>query len=206
MNATLYIQIDSNIEVTNPHVYLQDIAKLLCTDSKILNKLRVLPIIDFNTIDNKQYIFSILDLTQKILQKEPSLTVENIGEENFIITYQKQKPSAILQRLKVIFVCFGAFFGSAFSIMTFNRDADVGSLFQKIYTQVTGEISSGFTILEISYSIGIGIGVLFFFNHFGKIKFSAEPTPLQVQMNQYENNVNSTIIKETSRQKNSRCI
>ena len=199
MSETLYIQTEANVEVTNPHAYLQDIAKLLCTDAKILNRLRVLPIIDFSQLQEKQYVISIMDISRQILQKEPNLEIQPLGEEDFIITYQKQKPSTFLQWVKVIFVCCGAFFGSAFSIMTFNRDADVGGLFQQIYTQVTGEISSGFTILEISYSIGIGLGVLFFFNHFGKIKFSADPTPLQVQMCLYENNVNTTVIKETSR-------
>lgn len=199
MSNTLYIQIDANIEVTNPHVYLQDIAKLLCTDSNTLNRLRVLPIVDFNKLQKEQFVLSILDLTRQILQKEPNLQVESLGEENFIITYQKKKPAPILQYLKIVFVCIGTFFGSAFSIMTFNRDADVGGLFQQIYTQVTGEVSNGFTILEISYSVGIGIGVLLFFNHFGKKKFSADPTPLQVQMCLYEDDVNNTVIKNTSR-------
>ena len=59
-----------------------------------------------------------------------------------------------------------AFFGAGFSIMTFNNDVDVGGLFSQIYTQVTGQTSGHFTVLEITYSIGIGLGVLFFFNHF----------------------------------------
>jgi len=46
--------------------------------------------------------------------------------------------------------------------MTFNNDVDVGNLFADIYTQVTGQVSSHFTILEITYSVGIGLGVLFF--------------------------------------------
>ena len=42
MSDTLYLQLDQNIEVTNPHVYLQDIAALSMSDPKILNRLRVL--------------------------------------------------------------------------------------------------------------------------------------------------------------------
>ena len=103
--------------------------------------------------------------------------------------------------LKVIFISLASFFGAAFSIMTFNTDVDVGTLFKQIYQQVTGNISSGFTILEISYSIGLAAGVLFFFNHFGKKKFSADPTPMQVQMRQYEDDVNTTLLEESSRKK-----
>ena len=83
--------------------------------------------------------------------------------------------------------------------MTFNTDVDVGRLFQQIYFQVTGEISSGFTVLEISYSIGLAIGVLFFFNHFSRLNFSADPTPMQVQMRKYEDDVNTTILEDLNR-------
>ena len=34
MSNTLYLQLDQNIEVTNPHVYLQDIAALSMADAK----------------------------------------------------------------------------------------------------------------------------------------------------------------------------
>ena len=87
--------------------------------------------------------------------------------------------------------------------MTFNNDVYVGSLFSNIYTQVTGQHSGHFTILEITYSIGIGVGVLFFFNHFGHMKITSDPTPMQVQMRLYEDDVNTTIIEDIERMKNS---
>ena len=76
----------------------------------------------------------------------------------------------------------------------------MGGLFSQIYTLVTGNVSSGFTILEISYSVGIGLGVLFFFNHFGKRKLTDDPTPMQVQMRIYEDDVNKTIMEEMERE------
>ena len=72
-------------------------------------------------------------------------------------------------------------------------DVDVEKLFQQIYFQVTGQNSSGFTPLEIAYSAGLGLGILFFFNHFGHRKITADPTPMQVQMRKYEDDVNTTI-------------
>lgn len=135
-------------------------------------------------------------------EKEPELTITPVGEPDFILTYKKEStPGTLFRWLKVILVCLATFFGAAFSIMTFNTDVDVGTLFQKIYFQVTGKISSGFTILEISYSIGLAIGVLFFFNHFSHLKFSADPTPMQVQMRKYEDDVNTTILEDLNREK-----
>lgn len=202
MNNILYIKIDENTAVTYPRVYLQDIAKLSCSDKKILNRLRILPIADFRQLPGKQYVISIMDLIKQIEKAAPGLQIESLGEEDFIISYRPDKKSSLFQWIKVAFVSFTAFFGSAFSIMTFNCDADVGTLFSQIYTQVTGNPSNGFTILEITYSIGIGLGVLFFFNHFGRFRFSSEPTPLQVQMCLYEKNIDSAIIKESQRSEN----
>ena len=95
-----------------------------------------------------------------------------------------------------------SFFGAAFSIMTFNNDVDLGSLFDQFYTLVMGKSSNGFTILEISYSVGIGLGVLLFFNHFGHLKLSDDPTPMQVQMRTYEDDVNQTLIEQAEQTEN----
>ena len=204
MSDTLYIQTDMNILIKHPHVYLQDIARLSCSNSKSLNRLRVLPVANLNPDTPGRYTMSVMDLVDLIQKKEPDLDITPLGELSFILTYQPPgKPQMIFEILKVVFISLASFFGAAFSIMTFNTDADVGTLFKQIYQQVTGNVSNGFTILEISYSIGLAAGVLFFFNHFGRKKFSADPTPMQVQMRQYEDNVNTTLLEESSRKASS---
>ena len=204
MSDTLYIQTDMNILIKHPHVYLQDIARLSCSNSKVLNRLRVLPVANLNPHTPGRYTMSVMDLVDLIQKKEPDLDITPLGELSFILTYQPPgKPQMIFEILKVVFISLASFFGAAFSIMTFNTDADVGTLFKQIYQQVTGNVSNGFTILEISYSIGLAAGVLFFFNHFGRKKFSADPTPMQVQMRQYEDNVNTTLLEESSRKASS---
>ena len=194
MNAVLYMQIDANIQIKHPHIYLQDIARLSCSDSKILNRLRVMPVINLKPDAPGRYVMSVMDLVDKIQQKEPDLTVTPLGETDFILTYEKPgSQNMIFRWLKIALVCLITFFGAAFSIMTFNADVDVEKLFQQIYFQVTGQNSSGFTPLEIAYSAGLGLGILFFFNHFGRRTITADPTPMQVQMRKYEDDVNTTI-------------
>ena len=200
MSDTLYIQTEQNVEVHHPHVYLQDIAKLSCSNSKILNRLRVMPVANLDPDKPGRYVICAMDLIKDIQQKEPDLDITNIGEPTFIITYQKEgSVNVVLRWCKVIFVCLATFFGAGFSIMTFNNDVDVPALFEQIYTQVTGQATDGFAVLEASYSIGIGFGVLFFFNHFGKMKLTDDPTPMQVQMRLYEDDVNTTIMEDDSR-------
>ena len=202
MKDTLYLQLDKNIEVFHPHIYLQDICKLSCTNPKIQNRLRVMPVANLNPRQYGRYVMSVMDLIELIQKKEPDLDITPIGESDFILTYAKEQTSGAVWRwLKVLFVSLASFFGAAFSIMTFNNDVDVGTLFSNIYTQVTGQPDTGFTILEISYSIGIGLGVLIFFNHFGKMKLSSDPSPMQVQMRLYEDDVDTTIIEQKKQRK-----
>ena len=43
---------------------------------------------------------------------------------------------------------------------------------------------------------------LLFFNHFGHLKLSDDPTPMQVQMRTYEDDVNQTLIEQAERTEN----
>ncbi len=83
--------------------------------------------------------------------------------------------------------------------MAFNNDVDTSKLFSQIYELLTGQKSDGFTILELTYSIGLVIGILTFFNHFGKKKFTVDPTPMEIEMRLYENDIQTTLIETYSR-------
>ena len=80
-----------------------------------------------------------------------------------------------------------------------NNDVDVTKLFSQLHELVTGQETSGFTILEITYSIGITVGILIFFNHFGKKRFTVDPTPMEVQMRLYENDIQTTLVEDSAR-------
>ena len=200
MSDTLYLQLDQNIQINHPHIYLQDIAKLSCSNSKILNRLRVMPVINLDPNKPGRYVMSVMDLISEIKKKEPDLEINNIGEADFIITFKNKPGSGLVwQWCKTLFVCLICFFGAAFAIMTFNNDANVLDVFRKIYEITTGQASDGITALEVGYSIGLPVGILLFFNHFTSWKFSLDPTPLEVEMRLYEENVNKTLIQNEER-------
>ena len=73
--------------------------------------------------------------------------------------------------------------------MAFNNDVDTVKLFGQIYELLTRRASDGFTVLELTYCIGLVIGILTFFNHFGKKRFTVDPTPMEVEMRLYENDL-----------------
>ena len=202
MSGTVYLKIEKNVQIHSRIVYLKDIAQIVSDDSALENRIRVLKLPADTVQGPGRYPVSVMTVIALIQREFPGVTVSNEGEPDFILTFEKKKqPGGILAWCKTVLVAFIAFFGAAFAIMTFNNDVDVPALFEHIYTQVTGQAATGFTVLEISYSVGIGLGVLFFFNHFGRMKLTDDPTPMQVQMRLYEDDVNTTIIEDASRKK-----
>ncbi len=95
----------------------------------------------------------------------------------------------MLEKVKVFFVSLIVLFGSAFAIMSFDEDVAINDLFDKIYQIVIEEQAKSNGVLEFAYALGVSIGIIVFFNHFGSKKLSKDPTPLQIKMWQYGQDV-----------------
>ena len=199
-NKILYIKGDRDVEVTKPDVTLGDLLNMECTDKMMLAKIKTLKIIRFKKSGRQRCVVSVLRIIACIHEKFPQTDVENLGETDIIVTYEDQKmPALAWHIIKTVFVAAVTFFGAAFSIMAFNNDVDVTKLFGQIYELVTGQETSGFTILEITYSVGVAAGILIFFNHFGRKRFTVDPTPMEIQMRLYENDIQTTLIENSER-------
>lgn len=188
------------MEVTKTDVTLGDIVTLECSNKAMIPKLNVLKILKIPENGRHRYVISILKIIACIHEKYPGVDIQNMGETDIIVTYEEQKTSgAAMHIVKTIFVALLTFAGSAFAIMAFNNDASVSNLFSQMYEFVMGSKTDGFSIMEVSYSVGITIGILVFFNHFGKRRFTVDPTPLEVQMRVYENDIQTTLVENASR-------
>ena len=197
---TLYIKGDRDVEVTKPDVALGDLLSMECTDKLMLAKIKTLKIIRFKKSGKQRCVVSVLKIISCIHEKFPQADVQNLGETDIIVTYEDQKtPALVWHIIKTAFVAAVTFFGAAFSIMAFNNDVDVTKLFGQIYELVTGQEAGGFSILEIAYSVGVAAGILIFFNHFGKKRFTVDPTPMEIQMRLYENDIQTTLIENSER-------
>lgn len=197
---TVYIKGKKNVEVTKREVHLGDILEMECSDKTVLPKLRALKILTIPESGQHRYVVSVLRIIECIHEKYPMLDIQNMGEMDLIVTCEEQKKqNPIWKATKVFSVVAITFTGSAFSIMSFHNDVSTTQMFAQVYEWLTGTTSSGFTMLEISYSIGLVIGILVFFNHFGKKRFTVDPTPIEVEMRLYENDIQTTLIDEYER-------
>ena len=148
----------------------------------------------------QRFVISLLKIIDLIHERYPKVEIQNLGESDVIVTYENQKtPPMIWHLLKTAVVTVIIFCGSAFSIMAFNNDVSVTKMFSRIYLLLTGEESNGFTLIELTYCIGLIVGILIFFNHLGRKKFTADPTPMEVEMRLYENDIQETLIEAYAR-------
>ena len=200
MGKSLYLKLNQISEVHEKDVYLKDIAALYSDDSAVLNKCLALRVKKISSDRDHRYVGSVLDVIRLISETDPSIQVENLGEQDFIIDYQKPKsPKLVWEWIKTVFVCVICFCGAAFAIMTFNNDASVTDVFREVYRMVLGYEAGEFTVLELSYSVGLALGVILFFNHFCAWKVNTDPTPLEVEMRLYEDNISKTVIQNDGR-------
>lgn len=196
----LYIKGEKNTEVQNLTVTLGDILSVQCARQETADRVKSLRILRIPENGQERVVVSVLKIIEVIQQEFPGLDVRNVGETDLILTLKKQKePKKIIQTVKVLLICGITFLGAAFSIMSFNNDVALTKMFGQIYQLLTGEKSNGFTILEITYCLGLALGILLFFNHFGKKKFSVDPTPMEVEMRLYEKDIETTLIENYDR-------
>lgn len=203
-DETIYIKIDRNVLVYDRNVTLGDIASVTSSNEAMLRQVKQKKIYTFQedrtTKKIQRAIFSILRIVEFIHEDYPNAEIENEGEADFIIEYIKNPgQNKWGSYLKIAVLSLVLFFGGAFTIMSFNNDIGITELFGEFYYQVMGRESNGFTELEISYCIGLAIGILVFFNHFGKKKITPDPTPIEVQLRKYEQDVDDTYIENSGR-------
>lgn len=200
-NVTLYLKAEQNVELQSEDVYVKDIGKMTCSDEHILAKAKTIKLHHFKEGEQKRQVISILKVIEEIEKTFPNVTVENLGEIDVLveqINVNRHKSPA--QTVKIIFVSLIAFFGTAFTIMAFHNDIGINEVFMKVYEMVMGQKSDGYSILELSYSMGLAIGIILFFNHIGGRRITKDPTPIEVEMRVYETDVNKALIETADRE------
>lgn len=201
VNKTLYLKAEQNSEVMKEHVCVSDIASVYCADSSVSEKARSLRVYQFHENEEKRKVLSVLKVIELIEKECPGVSVENIGENAVLIELvNMDKHKGLIQLFKLIFVALISFFGTGFTIMAFHNDISINRIFEQVYEMVMGYPSDGYSILEISYSVGLAVGIIVFFNHVGGRRLTKDPTPIEVEMRIYEGDVNKALIETADRE------
>ena len=200
-NTTVYLKCDRNVEVQSPDVYMTDIGNLRCADPVIAAKLKALKIHHFRKEDAKRCVISALKLIELMENSSPGITVQIVGETDVLVEWVKvDKHKSGIQGLKTVLVCLISFFGTAFTIMAYHNDVGINDVFTEVYRMVMNREPQGLNVLEVSYSLGLALGIIVFFNHVGGRRLTKDPTPIEVAMYNYEEDVDKTLIATAGRE------
>lgn len=193
---TVYLSLKRSAVVLENKVCMKDLGEIYCERKDIQHQIQNLPVQMIK--DKETKVLSATYIIEQIQKAYPGKIILSIGENDIIISKRRNK-NPWIEALKVIFVSLVLFFGTAFTIIFFHIDVEIEMVFENLYHQMTGQVSDGVTALEISYTLGIAVGILLFFNHMSGKKVTPEPTPIQVQMRDYESKMDQAFIQNVTR-------
>lgn len=200
-NVTVYLKCDRNVEVQSQDVFLSDVGSLRCADAVVEAKLRALKVYHFGKQETKRCVISSLKLVKLMEDTCPNITVQIVGEPDVLVEWiSVNKHKGWQQWLKAALVCLVSFFGTAFTIMAYHNDVGINEVFTEVYTMVMNREPQGLNTLEVSYSIGLAVGIIVFFNHIGGRRLTKDPTPIEVAMRNYEEDVDKALIATAGRE------
>ncbi|PKR85966.1 stage V sporulation protein AA [Heyndrickxia camelliae] len=192
MEDSIYIRMRNKVEVNqNSKITLSDIAQIIAPE-KYLHQLKQLFIYQVTKEDKNTVVIDVMKIIDALTQKWSGLDIQLIGPSQTIVEviYKKRKVSFPF----FILIWLLLFIGSALAIMNFHEDVSMQEVHQKIYKMITGEYVSKPLILQIPYSIGLGLGMIIFFNHIFKKRFNEEPSPLEVEIFNYQQDLDQYVI------------
>lgn len=195
----VYLKFEAKIQTDQEKVYVSDVAEIVCRNNQKKEQIRNIAIHSFGISDRD--VVTALYIVNEIEKQVRDVVVVPLGAENVILERNKNKqPSRLFEIVKVMFVSMVCFFGTGFTIMAFHNDIGIRGVFEQISSLITGTEGLGVMILEISYAFGLTAGILLFFNHIGKRRITKDPTPIEVSMRNYEDDVNKTLSETWDRE------
>jgi stage V sporulation protein AA len=184
MEKTVYIRLRHRIQVyPDDCITVSKIAQIVAGKQlrEIIGELEVHQV---QPSDKNIVVIDVMRVLSAVHKTDPDIDVQTVGPAQTIveIVYQKKTFSPVLFALVWLLL----FVGAALAIMNFHEDVSMQLVHQRLYTIITGKTSEHPLLLQIPYSIGLGLGMILFFNHLFKKRINEEPSPLEVEMFNYQ--------------------
>lgn len=192
LEETIYIRMRNRVQ-TPPEekVLLKDIAQVIAPD-EVLSHLQTMMIHQLTDADQNIVIIDVMKVIHILKREFGEMEVQTIGPAQTIIEVTYKKKRVFIPYFLLIW--FLLFFGSAMAIMNFHDDVSMKSVQEKLYTIITGKKEAKPLLFQIPYSIGLGLGMILFFNHVFKKRINEEPSPLEVEMFNYQMDLDNYVI------------
>jgi stage V sporulation protein AA len=192
LEKTIYIRMRNRV-LAKPEesIYLEDIAQIIAPES-VISELKSVKVHQISFTDRNIVIIDVMKVIRLISSLIENADVQTIGPAQTIVEVVLKKKQMTLPFF--ILIWFLLFFGSAMAIMNFHDDVSMRSVQEKLYKIITGVEDSKPWIFQIPYSIGLGLGMILFFNHVFQKRINEEPSPLEVEMFNYQMDLDNYVI------------
>lgn len=193
MEKTVFIKLRHRVQVRPGDVVtIGDVAQIIANDRDVAEQLKIIPLYKIQPSDKNIVIIDVMKVVQAMVERDGSLDVQTIGPSQTIIevVYQKRRFSTPY----FLLIWLLLFVGSAMAIMNFHEDVSMQEVHQRLYEMMTGKKIDKPLLLQIPYSLGLGIGMILFFNHVFRKRINEEPSPLEVEMFNYQQSLDQYVI------------
>ncbi|CAM4226695.1 stage V sporulation protein AA [Paenibacillus tarimensis] len=193
-DATLYVRLRKRIAISpGEQVKLGSVSRML-SEAGVEKQLAGLEIYRHKPEDGNRVVIDMLHIIRLIHTVKPGLAVEYYGDPQVLVMIDMK---AIKPRITVLLLAWLLlFFGAGLAIMNFHADVSMREVHVRITELITGSADTHPLWFQIPYSVGIGLGMSLFFNHIFRKRFNEEPSPLEVELYTYQENVNAYVIAD----------
>lgn len=193
MATTVFIKPRHRVQVKpGAVVTLGEVAQMTGGDGGLIRRLKAIPLYRIQPSDKNIVIIDMMHIVRAVLDADPSLDVQMVGPSQTIVevVYEKRRFSMA----SFLLVWLLLFVGSAMAIMNFHEDVSMQQAHRHLYQMMTGQSVDKPLLLQIPYSLGLGIGMILFFNHWFRKRINEEPSPLEVEMFNYQQAIDQYVI------------
>ncbi|MGC5324482.1 stage V sporulation protein AA [Brevibacillus sp. SYSU BS000544] len=198
MDQPLFLKLRKKLAV-KPHalIRLGDICQLYC-DGLQEETMQKLPVYQVKPEDGDLIIIDIMQVIKRLKSIYPDLTIEIQGSPQIIVEVNNPRKAPNVVMVGLVWLIL--FVGSGLAIMNFHTDVSMLQVHQRIFFLLTGQFNHQPLLLQIPYSIGVGLGMILFFNHIFRKRINEEPSPLEVELFLYQQNVDQYYIQHENKE------
>ncbi|TJX14704.1 hypothetical protein E9840_04725 [Tissierella creatinini] len=179
-------------------IYLKDLGEVYCSSENLRKKIENTKVYTGKKEETWDYITAI-EIAETLTSKFADIDIQFIGGDKIILEIKsRENRSSLLQIGKLTFVCITLFFGAALGIMYFHEDVNMTKALERLYFTYTGEHKENPLIMNIPYSIGLGVGMFTFFMRImsSSKRRRMEPGPMDVELYLYDNDLEDYLMNE----------
>ncbi len=194
----IYLSLKEHVEMNKLRpILLQDIANVYA-DPKIASEVLRFPV---DKGESKEVVIDVINVVKMLKEEFNNVEIFFTQNDKTLVLFKidtnlkkNQIKNKMMVAVELVFSILVIFFGTGVAIMTFHNDVSMSSTQKRIYELVMGVGTDKTYLISIPYSIGVFLGVIYFFKEFNR-STSSKLTPIDVEMDKYIKDLDTSHIK-----------